>query len=101
MSALEDELASHLNAYKLSFEREYRYHKTRRWRFDFAFPDRKLGIEIEGGIWVGGRHTRASGFERDCEKYNAAVLEGWKVLRFTSRHIRSGEAIKTILEAIR
>ena len=55
---------------------EYRFHATRRWRFDFAYPDLKLAVEIEGGIWRRGRHNRASGFVRDAEKYNEAAIAG-------------------------
>lgn len=64
-------------------EKEHRFDKTRRWRFDFAYPKIKLAIEIEGAVWTQGRHTRGIGFIKDCEKYNAATLQGWKVLRYT------------------
>lgn len=63
--------------------REYRFHPTRRWRFDFAWPDAKVAVECEGGIWSRGRHVRGRGFESDCEKYNAATLLGWRVFRCT------------------
>ena len=55
----------------------------RRWRFDFAWPDRMLAVEIDGGAFSGGRHTRGAGFSEDCRKLNAATLLGWRVLRFT------------------
>jgi len=61
--------------------REYRFHPSRRWRFDYAWPSRMIALEIEGGVWTGGRHTRGAGFLGDMEKYNAATLMGWKVLR--------------------
>lgn len=64
-------------------EAEYRFHPTRRWRFDWAFPDQKVALEIEGGVWTGGRHTRGAGYVRDIEKYNHATLAGWRVLRVT------------------
>ena len=79
------------------FETEYRFHPPRRWRFDIAHTyGRKIAIECEGGTWSGGRHTRGSGFEKDCEKYNQAAIDGWLVLRYTRRMIESGEAIKQI-----
>ena len=56
----------------------------RKWRFDFAWPDRMLAVEIDGGAFSGGRHTRGAGFVEDCRKLNAAVLMGWRVLRFTA-----------------
>lgn len=54
----------------------------RKWRFDFAWPDHKVALEVEGGVFSGGRHVRGAGFKADCEKYNAAVMQGWRVLRF-------------------
>ena len=62
---------------------EYKFHTTRRWRFDYANPDIRLAVEIEGGVWTRGRHTRGKGYISDLEKYNAATLAGWKVLRYT------------------
>lgn len=65
-------------------EREHRFHPTRDWRFDFAWPALKVAVEVEGGTWVTGRHSRGSGFAKDAEKYNAAVGLGWFVLRYTT-----------------
>lgn len=65
----------------------------RKWRFDFAWPNYRLAVEIEGGVWTGGRHTRGKGFSEDCVKYNTATSLGWKVLRFTGDHIESGYAL--------
>lgn len=73
-------------------EKEYRFHPTRRWRFDYAFIARKIGVEIEGGIWSRGRHTRGSGFLGDMEKYNEAGKMGWTVFRFTPKQLEKGEA---------
>jgi len=81
-------------------EQEYRFHPVRKWRFDFAYPDKLIGIEVEGGTWVKGRHTRGQGFENDCEKYNEAAMLGWKVLRYTGKTINSGEAINQIEKAL-
>jgi len=69
-------------------EPEYRFHPVRKWRFDFALPDKKIAIEIEGGIHTNGRHNRAAGYSADCEKYNAAALAGWRVFRFTAPMIK-------------
>jgi len=73
-------------------QRQYRFHPKRKWVFDFAWPPVKLAVEIEGGTWSNGRHTRGSGFEGDCEKYNTAALDGWLVLRFTGGMVHSGAA---------
>lgn len=67
---------------------EHRFDASRRWRFDFAWPSRMLAVEVEGGTHSGGRHTRGSGYAADCEKYNEAQLQGWRVLRFTGDHLR-------------
>ena len=72
----------------------------RRWRFDFAYPQWKIGIECEGGTWIKGRHTSGQGYRKDCEKYNYANLMGWRVLRFTKGMIESGEAIRFIKNTI-
>ena len=61
--------------------REHRFHPTRKWRFYFAHLASRVAIEIEGGVWSGGRHTRGAGFVTDCEKYNAALALGWRVFR--------------------
>jgi very-short-patch-repair endonuclease len=63
---------------------EYKFHPTRKWRFDWCWPDQKVALEIEGGVYATGRHTRGKGYENDCRKYNAALLHGWKVLRATT-----------------
>jgi very-short-patch-repair endonuclease len=64
-------------------EREYRFEPTRKWRFDFAHPLTRIAIEIEGGVWIRGAHTRPVGFTSDCEKYNAATAAGWRIFRLT------------------
>ncbi|HUU23465.1 MAG TPA: DUF559 domain-containing protein [Phycisphaerae bacterium] len=79
--------------------RQHRFAPPRRWRFDFAWPAQKVAVEIEGGTFVRGRHTRGAGFQGDCEKYNAAVSLGWRVLRYTSVDLdrRPAQMIEEIL----
>lgn len=99
-SVHEETLALHIRAHSIPApEREYRFCE-RRWRFDFCWPDRKLAVEIEGGVWSGGRHTRGSGFVADMAKYNRAALLGYTVLRVTGDMVRKGEAIELIREAL-
>lgn len=80
--------------------REYRFCE-RRWRFDFAWPDERLAVEVEGGSWTQGRHTRGNGFRRDCIKYNRAAMDGWTVLRFTGDQVTNGMALEAIRRVLR
>src|SRR5512138_3872676 len=102
MSDIEDLLERHIRLTGLPAPaREYRFHPRRRWRFDFAWPLYKVAVEVDGGIYCRGRHVRGSGFEKDAEKRNAAVLAGWRVLHFTSRHVKSGTAVQQIESLMR
>lgn len=82
-------------------EREYRFGPPRRWRFDFAWPEHGVALEVEGGTWTGGRHGRGTGFAADCEKYNAAALLGWIVLRATTEQVEAGQALGWVTTALR
>lgn len=84
-------------------EPEHRFHSVRKWRFDFAWIDSKVAVELEGGIATGGRHTRPGGYQGDCEKYNAAVSLGWRILRYTAKDLRARpiqviEEIKALIQ---
>ncbi len=81
-------------------ENEYRFHPSRKWRFDFAWPDMKIAIEAEGGQWTQGRHQRGQGFADDCTKYNHAAALDWAVYRFTTSHINNGAALTFLLESM-
>ncbi len=100
-SELERALAFALRINNLdATEREYRFHPKRKWRVDFAWPEAMLALEVEGGSWNGGRHTRGKGFIADCEKYNEAALMGWRVLRVTGQHIADGTAVDWVRRAL-
>jgi len=62
---------------------EYRFDPNRQWRIDYYFEanGRRVALEVEGGIWTGGRHTRPKGFMGDLEKYNAMAQSGILLLR--------------------
>lgn len=66
------------------------------WRFDYAWPAHSLAVEIEGGAWAQGRHTRGKGFAEDLRKYSAAMKLGWTVYRCDGGMIKNGEAIEVI-----
>jgi very-short-patch-repair endonuclease len=71
---------------------EYRFHPVRRWRFDAAFIEQRIALEIDGGLFIGGRHTRGAGAERDMEKFAEAMILGWRVLRVSPGQLKSGQA---------
>jgi len=79
---------------------EYQFAPPRRWRFDVAIPNEKIAIELEGGIFTGGRHTRGVGFLNDMEKYNAATALGWRVLRFAHVKHNYSDVIRMIRETM-
>ena len=80
---------------------EATFHETRQWRWDYAWPDLKIAVEVQGGIHTRGRHTRAKGYTGDCEKLDEAQLLGWLVLWVTYEQIGSGQALAWIERAIR
>lgn len=77
-------------------ETEYRFHPTRRWRFDFAWPSRSIAVEVDGGVFVQGRHNRGVGVEKDMEKFAEAMIAGWRVLRVSTDQVKSGQALAWI-----
>lgn len=92
----EAKLALELKALKIDFEQEFKFHPRRKWRADFHLKGRMILIEVEGGIWSGGRHTRGKGYIGDMEKYNAATMLGYQVIRFSTEQVKSGLAIQQI-----
>ncbi len=114
----EAQLALHLRAHRIEAEPQYRFAALhvglgpglrdrlaaaglRDWRADFAVVDARLLLEIEGGAWSGGRHTRGKGFSGDLRKYDAAMKLGWTVYRCDPAMVRSGQAIETVLILLR
>lgn len=95
-SALEDRLARWMAREDLPRPHtQFQFAKEtlgRKWAFDFAWPDRGIALEVEGGEFVGGRHQRGGEMTKDAEKYNAAALLGWRVFRVTTTMMKTGEA---------
>lgn len=81
-------------------EKEFRFHPKRRWRFDAAIPSKKIGIEINGGIWVKSGHSSGTGLTRDAEKLNEAVFEGWRVFVLVGSHI-TAPYIERLIEYVK
>jgi len=65
-------------------EREYQFYPKRKWRLDKAWVDQKIYIELQGGTWTRGGHSRGAGQTRDCEKLNMLTLMGWRGLLLTT-----------------
>lgn len=92
--------ALQLKANKVDFEREFKFHPTRKWSADFHLIGRKILVEIEGGLFSGGRHTRGKGYINDMEKYNSATMMGYQVIRFSTKQVTSGKVIQEILKMV-
>ena len=82
-------------------EREWRFHPTRDWRFDMAWPPLKIALEIDGGVYSQGRHNRGKGYEEDCVKMGEAYLLGWTVYRFSTGQVKAGIALDFLERALR
>lgn len=80
-------------------EREYRFHPVRKWRLDFAYPARRVGVEIHGATYVNGRHVRGKGFTEDRRKMNYAQFFGWKVFELTAEMLDDGDSIPLVIAA--
>lgn len=79
---------------------EHRFHPERRWRFDYAFLDAKVALEVEGGVWAGGRHTSSKGFLGDIEKYSEAAAAGWLIVRCTPKNLCTLTTVDRVKRAI-
>lgn len=77
------------------------FHPSRKWRFDYAWADLKIALEIHGGVFTNGRHVRGKGFTEDKVKMNSAQLLGWIVIEATTEHVKSGQMLAWITEAIK
>ena len=72
----------------------------RDFRFDLAFPAERLAVDIQGGGWIAGHHSRGAGMEDDCEKISGAVALGWRVLLVTPKQVKNGRALGWIMRAL-
>ena len=93
-------LENHLNALKIPFTKEFRFHPDRKWQADFRIDEMPILVEVEGGVFSNGRHTRGEGYTKDCEKYSAAAVNGWFVIRGTTAQIKAGLVIQWIEKLI-
>jgi very-short-patch-repair endonuclease len=97
MSTAEDLFVFQCKALKLPAPAlEHKFHDTRLWRFDAAWPDMQIAVEIEGAIFARGRHSRGAGMLEDMAKYNEAARLGWRVFRFSTDQVKAGDAVAYI-----
>jgi len=102
MSDAEESLFAQIRWLKLPRpNREQTFHQSRKWRFDFAWPDRLLAVEVEGGSFIHGHHSYGAGFEADCIKYSEAAILGWRILRVTTAMVDDGRAVALIERALK
>lgn len=80
--------------------KEYKFHPVRKWRFDYALPSALVALEVEGGVWTGGRHISPKGFLNDVEKYNTATLMGWAVYRTTPAELYTSKTLNLLKTAV-
>ena len=79
---------------------EYQFASPRKWRFDWALVNEKIAIEIQGGIFTGGRHVRGPSLLKEMEKLNAAACIGWRIIYLTPQQFNSGHGVGLFLKAI-
>jgi hypothetical protein len=100
LSSLEEEFYITVRAVNLpAAVREYKFHPKRNWRFDFAWPQWKVAAELQGGLGMGGRHTRGASLVLEYDKLNEAQVLGWKVFLFAWAHIENLDILR-LLEAV-
>lgn len=75
-------------------EQQATFMPSRNWRYDFCWRAHRLVVDIDGGTFSGGAHVRGAGFENDREKDAHAAIEGFAVLRFTGKQVKSGRAVE-------
>lgn len=75
--------------------------RARGWRFDFAWLQHRLALEVEGGIWIGGGHNRGRGFSKDILKYNTATQLGWRILRCVPKNLCTNDTVELVKSCLK
>ena len=103
-SPLEDLLAEQLRVEGIEFDREYKFPcedmagKHHNYRMDFALPQLRIFVEVQGGIYMRrSGHNSPAGLKRDYNKCNLAQLAGWRYLQFTADDVQDGKAVDMVI----
>lgn len=80
---------------------EYRFHDKRKWRIDIAFPAQRLAVEVQGGIFIQGRHSRGAALLKEWEKLNTLACMGWRVMYCQPKDVCMSHFIEQIKTALR
>jgi very-short-patch-repair endonuclease len=93
-------LKAQLESAGIPYVAEYLFAHPRKYRFDFAILEPRIGIEVDGATWAGGRHTTGIGFLRDITKLNLAAEFGYRVVRGTTEMAENGELLAAIMRVL-
>lgn len=75
----------------------------RRWRWDYAWPEARVALEVEGGGFRRegyGAHTTGAALRRDCEKHTAGAVLGWRLLRVLPEHLLTTTTLDNVRRAL-
>jgi hypothetical protein len=81
-------------------EAEHKFHPVRRWRMDWAWPEQKVALEVDGGVWIRGKHGRGSGIVKDHEKQAHAAALGWRIIRVEPKHLMAPSTFEFLRSAL-
>jgi len=100
---VEDLMDDHLRFAGITgYVRDTPFVTGRRFRADFWFPDARIALEVDGGVFMPkGGHTTGLGYTADRERDIEAALQGIQTLRYTSEQVRKGYAIETFAKILK
>ena len=96
MNIGEETLAAQLAQAGIAFERQYAYAHGRKLRADFALPEYRLLVAVEGGIFSRKAHGSVTGVLKDMERGNEAAIAGFFMLRVTPDEVADGRALALV-----
>ena len=81
----------------------------RKWRMDYAWPTKDNGyltgggvfLEIQGGLFMTGRHNQGAAMLKEYEKLNTAAIRGYRCIMCSPRQFSSGEALTWVAMALK